>query len=156
MSKVMNKTINEQIALISEAKNQKNWFFNNYSYYSNREVLEIGILDEEELDSAFSHSTVISFESKGIRFYEENSIVSYASSLVNKNKRQTKNKNAISKEELFDKKIWRTKDVASYLSCSVSHIHNLNSKKQIPSVKKGKFLYFIPDVIQDWLLLGGS
>jgi len=55
---------------------------------------------------------------------------------------------------LFDKKIWRVKDVAIFLGCSKGHIYNLTSDEKIPKVKKGKFVYFIPDEIQNWVLEG--
>ena len=55
---------------------------------------------------------------------------------------------------LFDKKIWRINDVAKFLGCSKGHIYNLVSDEKIPKVKKGKFLYFIPDVIHNWILEG--
>lgn len=53
-----------------------------------------------------------------------------------------------------DKKIWRVRDVANYLGCSVGHIYNLASDEKIPKVKKGKFLYFIPNRIFEWILEG--
>ncbi len=55
---------------------------------------------------------------------------------------------------LFDKQIWRVDDVAKYLGCSIGHIYNLVSNERIPRVKKGKFLYFIPEHIFEWLLEG--
>ena len=55
---------------------------------------------------------------------------------------------------LFNKKIWRVSDVAKFLGCSIGHIYNLVSDDKIPRVKKGKFLYFIPEAIHDWLLEG--
>jgi hypothetical protein len=41
---------------------------------------------------------------------------------------------------LFDKRIWRVKDVADFLNCSIGHIYNLTSDEKIPKIKKGKFL----------------
>lgn len=55
---------------------------------------------------------------------------------------------------LFDKRIWRVKDVADFLNCSIGHIYNLTSDEKIPKIKKGKFLYFIPEKIQLWVLEG--
>ena len=55
---------------------------------------------------------------------------------------------------LFDKKIWRINDVARFLGCTEGHVYNLVSDEKIPKVKKGKFLYFIPEVILNWLLEG--
>ncbi|PIP96124.1 MAG: hypothetical protein COV37_07695 [Bdellovibrio sp. CG11_big_fil_rev_8_21_14_0_20_39_38] len=55
---------------------------------------------------------------------------------------------------LFNKKIWRVNDVAKFLGCSKGHIYNLVSIEMIPSLKKGKFLYFIPSDIFRWLLQG--
>lgn len=55
---------------------------------------------------------------------------------------------------LFDKKIWRVKDVAKFLGCSVGHIYNLVSDERIPKVKKGKFVYFIPESILNWVMEG--
>jgi len=55
---------------------------------------------------------------------------------------------------LFDKKIWRVKDVAKFLGCSIGHIYNLVSDEKIPKIKKGKFVYFIPEVILNWVLEG--
>ncbi len=57
-------------------------------------------------------------------------------------------------EQLFNKKIWRINDVAKFVGCSVGHIYNLVSDDKIPWIKKGKFLYFIPEVIHNWLLEG--
>lgn len=54
----------------------------------------------------------------------------------------------------FDKKIWRIRDVAKYLGCTVGHVYNLVSEEKIPKIKKGKFLYFIPEHIYEWVLQG--
>lgn len=56
--------------------------------------------------------------------------------------------------KLFDKKIWRVKDVAEFLNCSIGHIYNLTSDEKIPKVKKGKFVFFIPEEIHNWILEG--
>lgn len=56
--------------------------------------------------------------------------------------------------KLFDKKIWRVKDVADFLGCSTGHIYNLTSDERIPKVKKGKFVFFIPEEIHNWVLEG--
>lgn len=55
---------------------------------------------------------------------------------------------------LFDKKIWRIKDVAEYLQLSVRTVYNKTSKDEIPFLKKGKVLYFQPEKIENWLLEG--
>lgn len=55
---------------------------------------------------------------------------------------------------LFYKRIWRTSDVAEFLGVSKGHIYNLCSRREIPFVKKGKQLYFIPKEIENWLLQG--
>ena len=55
---------------------------------------------------------------------------------------------------LFDKRIWRIKDVAEFLGCSIGHIYNLASDEKIPKIKKGKFVYFVPERILDWVLEG--
>ena len=55
---------------------------------------------------------------------------------------------------VLDKKIWRIDDVANFLGCSVGHVYNLSSDEKIPKIKKGKFLYFIPSEILEWLLQG--
>lgn len=61
----------------------------------------------------------------------------------------------IDKEELlFNNRIWRVNDVANYLSCSVGHVYNLVSENRIPKRKKGKFLYFVPSEIHEWILEG--
>ncbi len=57
-------------------------------------------------------------------------------------------------DSLFDKRIWRVTDVAGYLGNSKGHIYNLCSRREIPFVKKGKQLYFIPKEIEDWVLQG--
>ena len=58
---------------------------------------------------------------------------------------------------LFDNtKIWRVEDVAKFLGCSKGHIYNLVSDEKIPKIKKGKFLFFIPREILEWLLQGES
>lgn len=56
--------------------------------------------------------------------------------------------------KLFDKRIWRVDDVAQFLGCSKGHVYNLASDEKIPKVKKGKFVYFIPEVILNWILEG--
>lgn len=56
--------------------------------------------------------------------------------------------------QLFNKRIWRVDDVAEFLGCSKGHIYNLASDEKIPKVKKGKFVYFIPEVILNWILEG--
>jgi len=55
---------------------------------------------------------------------------------------------------LFNKKIWRVDDVAKFLGCTKGHIYNLVSDEKIPKIKKGKFLFFIPDEILNWILEG--
>jgi predicted DNA-binding transcriptional regulator AlpA len=57
-------------------------------------------------------------------------------------------------EKLFNIRIWRVKDVANFLNCSIGHIYNLTSDEKIPNVKKGKFLYFVPEEILNWVLEG--
>ena len=56
--------------------------------------------------------------------------------------------------QIFDKRIWRIDDVAQFLGCSVGHIYNLSSDEKIPKIKKGKFLFFIPGEILEWVLQG--
>ena len=60
------------------------------------------------------------------------------------------------KKELLEKKLWRVSDFAEYLGVSKGHIYNLNSKKLVPSHKKGKLLYFLPKEIFDWVLTGAT
>ncbi|MBD63735.1 MAG: hypothetical protein CME62_00885 [Halobacteriovoraceae bacterium] len=55
---------------------------------------------------------------------------------------------------LFEKRIWRVSDVARFLDCSQGHIYNLCSDEKIPKRKKGKFLYFVPSEILEWILKG--
>ena len=55
---------------------------------------------------------------------------------------------------VLDKRIWRIDDVAHFLGCSKGHVYNLSSDEKIPKIKKGKFLYFIPSEILEWLLKG--
>ena len=57
-------------------------------------------------------------------------------------------------ESIFNKRIWRIDDVAKFLGCSKGHVYNLSSDEKIPKIKKGKFLYFIPSEILEWLLQG--
>ena len=57
-------------------------------------------------------------------------------------------------QKLCDKRIWRIDDVAKFLGCSKGHVYNLSSDEKIPKIKKGKFLYFIPSEILEWLLQG--
>ena len=59
-----------------------------------------------------------------------------------------------SSDEFFNNQIWRVSDVADYLKCSIKHIYNLTYRREIPFVKKGKFLFFIPTKIQNWILEG--
>ena len=58
------------------------------------------------------------------------------------------------REMLFNKRIWRIDDVAKFLGCSVGHIYNLSSDEKIPKIKKGKFLFFIPSEVLEWVLQG--
>lgn len=55
---------------------------------------------------------------------------------------------------LFDKPIWRITDLAVVLACSKGHIYNLVSRREIPYCKKGKFLFFIPNEILNWIQEG--
>jgi excisionase family DNA binding protein len=55
---------------------------------------------------------------------------------------------------LFDRGIWRIQDVADLMGCSVKHIYNLTSRNEIPHIKKGKFLFFIPKDILNWIQEG--
>ena len=55
---------------------------------------------------------------------------------------------------IFHNRIWRVKDVANFLGCSTGHVYNLSSDDRIPKVKKGKFLYFIPETILSWIQEG--
>ena len=57
-------------------------------------------------------------------------------------------------DTLFDKQIWRVSDVARFMDCSIGHIYNLVSDEKIPRIKRGKFLYFIPTEILNWILKG--
>ena len=56
--------------------------------------------------------------------------------------------------DLFDKRIWRVEDAAKFLGCSKGHIYRLVSDEKIPRIKKGKFIYFMPDRILNWVLEG--
>lgn len=56
--------------------------------------------------------------------------------------------------EIFYKQIWRVDDVARFLGCSKGHIYNLCSDEKIPKRKRGKFLYFVPSEIFEWLIQG--
>jgi len=53
-----------------------------------------------------------------------------------------------------NKPLWRVKDVSAYMGVSKGHIYNLTSKNLIPFIKKGKALYFIPELIEDWIIKG--
>ena len=55
---------------------------------------------------------------------------------------------------IHSKKIWRVHDVALFLECSKKHIYELARKEEIPSFKKGKFRFFIPEEIEEWVLGG--
>lgn len=55
---------------------------------------------------------------------------------------------------IFDKRIWRVEDVASFLGCAVGHVYNLSSDEKIPKRKKRGLLYFVPDEILSWVLEG--
>lgn len=61
---------------------------------------------------------------------------------------------SVKTESLGDKRIWRIDDVAKFLGCSKGHIYNLSSDEKIPKIKKGKFLFFIPSEILEWVLQG--
>lgn len=54
----------------------------------------------------------------------------------------------------YNKKIWRAKDVARFLQCSVGHVYNLVSDEKIPTRKKHGLLFFVPDEILNWILEG--
>ena len=73
-------------------------------------------------------------------------------------KDQNNNQNVIHEmcgsDLLLQKRIWRIWDVARFLGCSIGHIYNLTSDEKIPKVKKGKFLFFIPEEILSWVLEG--
>ena len=56
--------------------------------------------------------------------------------------------------KLFHIQIWRVKDVADYMGVTPGHIYNLCNRREIPFVKKGKLLFFIPSEIEIWLLQG--
>ena len=56
--------------------------------------------------------------------------------------------------DIFDKRIWRVGDVAKVVGCSEGHIYNLASQDEIPKVKKGKFLFFVPEEVLEWILKG--
>ncbi|HLE12808.1 MAG: hypothetical protein A2504_16410 [Bdellovibrionales bacterium RIFOXYD12_FULL_39_22] len=56
--------------------------------------------------------------------------------------------------EFFYNRIWRVRDVAKYLGCSVGHIYNLVASEKIPKKKKGGLLFFIPNEILSWILEG--
>ncbi len=66
------------------------------------------------------------------------------------------------KTKLFDKRIWKIGDVAEYLGCSKKTIYKKVTPKEIPkgmripSFKKGKFRYFIPSEVENWLLEGDT
>ena len=55
---------------------------------------------------------------------------------------------------LFEKRIWRVEDVASFLGCAIGHVYNLSSDEKIPKRKKRGLLYFVPDEILSWVLEG--
>lgn len=55
---------------------------------------------------------------------------------------------------IFDKRIWKVKHVAEYLDCSVKTVYEKARLNEIPSIKKGKFRYFIPQEVENWLLEG--
>lgn len=55
---------------------------------------------------------------------------------------------------IHDKKIWRVEDVAEFLGCSKGYVYQLASDEKIPKIKKGKFVYFLPERIHDWVLEG--
>ena len=57
-------------------------------------------------------------------------------------------------ESLFDKRIWRTSDVAEYLGVTKGHIYNLCSRREIPYIRKRGLLYFVPHEIENWLTQG--
>ena len=57
-------------------------------------------------------------------------------------------------ESILHKRIWRVKDVAEFLGCSKGHVYRLASDEKIPKIKKGKFVYFMPERIHNWVLEG--
>jgi excisionase family DNA binding protein len=57
---------------------------------------------------------------------------------------------------IFDKRIWKVSDVASFLGCSVKTVYKKAALGEIPSIKKGKFRYFVPLDVENWLLEGDS
>ena len=55
---------------------------------------------------------------------------------------------------ILHKRIWRVADVAEFLGCSKGHVYRLASDEKIPKIKKGKFVYFMPERIHNWVLEG--
>ncbi|MBF0298177.1 MAG: helix-turn-helix domain-containing protein [Oligoflexia bacterium] len=70
------------------------------------------------------------------------------------NKKHQNYRSKYDSDEFFNNQIWRVNDVADYLRCSVKHIYNLTYRREIPFVKKGKLLFFIPTEIHNWILEG--
>lgn len=57
-------------------------------------------------------------------------------------------------DKLFYKKYWRISDLSKALGLSQGHLYNLVSRREIPFIKKGKLLYFIPSEIDNWIKEG--
>ena len=55
---------------------------------------------------------------------------------------------------ILHKRIWRVADVAEFLGCSKGYVYQLISDEKIPKIKKGKFVYFEPERIHNWVLEG--
>jgi len=47
--------------------------------------------------------------------------------------------------------LWTVNQVAEYLQCSVGHIYNLVSKRDIPFKRRRKMVRFVPEEVYDWL-----
>ena len=60
----------------------------------------------------------------------------------------------INASSIYEKRIWRVEDVATFLGCSKGHVYRLVVDERIPKIKKGKFVYFDPERIQHWVLEG--
>ena len=66
------------------------------------------------------------------------------------------NEQTFSSSNILLKKIWRLKETVEFLGISKGHLYNLTSRNEIPHIKKGKLLYFVPQDVENWVLEGNS
>ena len=60
----------------------------------------------------------------------------------------------VKQKSLKEKSVWKVQDVADFLGYSKKTVYIKAASGDLPSFKKGKFRYFIPLEVENWLLEG--